>query len=390
SCITQAIKTKPNCPVDRSPISENVVLKPAAKIIVNMVNELLVYCPNHEDGCSHTGQRQLISSHLREKCEYIKLECKNDECRELVLKKDMASHMENCQARMVYCDMCKKKVPFATFEEHSDKCPNRIVECQYCHTSRPFLENDAHLDECPEKPTQCPHSQFGCSWTGRNADLLVVHNPSCPYEPLKECLEMHKRRTENLEAENMQLRTKIQELTSSVDSLRDHMTTISDWLTVMFPSHFIDPKMPTTNIIESEHSVSENEQIKNDLVTISDNLVELELRQNVALMTESLRMQEEMQSLKALCHGIRMQVHYLLMERQGGDTSRGTAAPSSSVGRSGLVATPSVRSVNSARTRALGNTNVGDSVRSNMPNNEGSSAWKVNSALSDIRQDTKL
>ncbi|CAG8541218.1 3476_t:CDS:2, partial [Ambispora gerdemannii] len=388
------IKAKPNCPVDRSPISENAVLKPAAKIIANMVNELLVYCPNNEDGCSHTGQRQLINSHLREQCEYIKLDCNIDECRELVLKKDMASHMANCQARMVYCEMCKKKVPFATFEEHSDKCPTRSVECQYCHTSRPFLENDAHLEECPEKPTQCPHSQFGCSWTGRNADLLVVHNPSCPYEPLKDCFEMHKRRTESLEAENIQLRTKVQELDLTVGSLRDQIATISNWLAVMFPSHFIDPRVPTTSIIDSEHSqellLSENEQIKNDITTITDNLAELELRQNVALMTESLRMQEEVQSLRALCHGIRMQMHYLLMERQGGEPSRGIASSSTPVGRSGLVATPSARSVNTVRTRALGSSNVGDSIGSNVPNNEGLGTRKVNSVLSDIRQDTKL
>ncbi|CAG8498056.1 2060_t:CDS:2 [Dentiscutata erythropus] len=66
SCISQAIKSRPTCPVDRSRLSDVSDLKPVSEIIFNMVNELLVYCPNKKLGCNYQGQRQLLSCHFKE------------------------------------------------------------------------------------------------------------------------------------------------------------------------------------------------------------------------------------------------------------------------------------------------------------------------------------
>lgn len=62
--------------------------------------------------------------------------------------------------------------------------------------------------------------------------------------------------------------------------------------------------------------ISENERIRSEIETLTQGLASLELKQNMAIMTESMRMQEEVQSLRAVCHGLRMQMHYLLLEQQ--------------------------------------------------------------------------
>ncbi|KAF9911999.1 hypothetical protein EC991_001446 [Linnemannia zychae] len=62
--------------------------------------------------------------------------------------------------------------------------------------------------------------------------------------------------------------------------------------------------------------ISENERIRSELETLTAGLASLELKQNMAIMTESMRLQEEVQSLRAVCHGLRMQMHYLLLEQQ--------------------------------------------------------------------------
>ncbi|KAF9583695.1 hypothetical protein BGW38_008832 [Lunasporangiospora selenospora] len=62
--------------------------------------------------------------------------------------------------------------------------------------------------------------------------------------------------------------------------------------------------------------ISENERIRSEIETLTAGLASLELKQNMAIMTESMRMQEEIQSLRAVCHGLRMQMHYLLLEQQ--------------------------------------------------------------------------
>jgi hypothetical protein len=56
--------------------------------------------------------------------------------------------------------------------------------------------------------------------------------------------------------------------------------------------------------------------MRSEIETLTAGLASLELKQNMAIMTESMRMQEEIQSLRAVCHGIRMQMHYLLLEQQ--------------------------------------------------------------------------
>lgn len=85
-------------------------LQPAARIISNMVNELLVYCPNMDGGCTHTVQRQFVKSHLKNDCGYSMASCQLEECKQLMLKKDLGSHAETCKFRTVECNMCKEKM----------------------------------------------------------------------------------------------------------------------------------------------------------------------------------------------------------------------------------------------------------------------------------------
>lgn len=85
-------------------------LQPAAKIISNMVNEILVYCPQYEQGCTYIGQRQFIESHVKSDCEYTVAPCEMEECKELLLKKDMGTHAETCKYRRLECNMCKKQL----------------------------------------------------------------------------------------------------------------------------------------------------------------------------------------------------------------------------------------------------------------------------------------
>ncbi|KAF9175668.1 hypothetical protein BGX20_002271 [Mortierella sp. AD010] len=82
--------------------------------------------------------------------------------------------------------------------------------------------------------------------------------------------------------------------------------------------------------------ISENERIRSEIETLTANLASLELKQNMAIMTESMRMQEEVQSLRAVCHGLRMQMHYLLLEQQNRHHPPGPPPPSGSpVGANG-------------------------------------------------------
>lgn len=95
-----------------------------------MVNELSVYCPRYEQGCPHVGQRQFIESHLKNDCEYTMAPCELEECKELLLKKDLQSHAETCKYRILECNMCKKKL--RAFELEVRSVPPPFFFCMKC------------------------------------------------------------------------------------------------------------------------------------------------------------------------------------------------------------------------------------------------------------------
>jgi hypothetical protein len=226
----------------------------------------------------------------------------------------------------------KLKLIHVFIKGHKSTCPVKNIECLFCHTTRIQSEHTLHLEECPEKPVACYHAEFGCSWKGHQRDLSD-HIDSCSYEPLKGFFNMYKQRNEALEQENQRLKTTIQELNSTVSLLENQVSAMSDWL-----SNFTDSKGILSNSegqpsSSSDHELllSSDDHMKNEIENLSLNLMDLD-----AIMTENMRMQEEIQSVKNICYGLRMQMHYLLMERRGGEPSVGTSGPTNSVVRTGL------------------------------------------------------
>ncbi|KAI7900793.1 uncharacterized protein BX663DRAFT_516548 [Cokeromyces recurvatus] len=329
-CIFQAIEASPICPIDRSTLSKDD-FEPAAKIIYNMVNELLVYCPHQEQGCPYIGQRQFIESHLKHDCEYIMAPCKLEECKELLLRKDLQNHVENCKYRIIECNMCKKKFCTYELENHYKLCPAEIITCPYCKTSHPRSEHIFHLKDCPQFILSCPHAEFGCVWTDERQHLKD-HLSHCPYESIKHYLYKQQQTEKALRNELQQCYKENESLKSQQHEIQQNIESLSHQLNRMFPGHFmIDPDI--TEEARNESIMSENQRMNNELETLSVNIASLELKQNMALMTETFRLQEELQSLRAICHGLRLQMHYLMMERKttastGANTTGSSASTS--------------------------------------------------------------
>ncbi|CAJ0827350.1 4309_t:CDS:2, partial [Entrophospora sp. SA101] len=174
-CINQSItSTKSICPIDRSPLSDTKnQLKPASKLIVNMVNELLVYCPNRELGCSHVGERQLIHSHIKDDCMYLEIQCCLEECKEIFLRKDLSKHIEKCLPKIVDdCELCNLKKKSFSSKDLQISSENFI--CQDCHSAFSQSQFSQHIKQCPVKVVSCLHSQFGCKWSDHST-LLSTH-----------------------------------------------------------------------------------------------------------------------------------------------------------------------------------------------------------------------
>ncbi|KAF7728920.1 hypothetical protein EC973_005315 [Apophysomyces ossiformis] len=349
TCIYQAVEAAGLCPIDRSSLAMSD-LQPAVKIIVNMVNELTVQCPRNEYGCNHTGQRQFIENHVKQDCQYTFTPCQMNECKELILKKDLINHISSCIYRSTECTMCKKKMRALELEDHHKLCPAEMIRCPHCNTSRSRSQHTAHLLSCPFHPVACAHDEFGCEWKGPRKEL-PAHLEKCSYEGIKHYLYLQRQQEKSLREEIQRLRNENNGLRQHQEEVRQQVQSLFNQLNTMFPLHFPHDDF-SENPIPQEPLQLETQQLKEEIDTLSANLASLELKQNVALMTETFRLQEEMQSLRAVCHGMRMQLHYVMMDRRG-------AVHGADASSSNTVNNPpnpaSTRVDNSSIARAIGN-----------------------------------
>ncbi|RHZ68649.1 hypothetical protein Glove_294g51 [Diversispora epigaea] len=93
-------------------------------------------------------------------------------------------------------------------------------------------------------------------------------------------------------------------------------------------------------------------------------------------------MQEELQSVKNLCHGLRMQMHYLLTERRGGG-NEATTATAPVTRTTGLI-----RSNNNVNVSIKGNNNNNNNTKAT--NGHFKSLQKLGSMGTDLPRQEKL
>ncbi|CAO3586013.1 unnamed protein product [Absidia cylindrospora] len=170
----------------------------------------------------------------------------------------------------------------------------------------------------------CPHTEFGCPWTGERA-TLDDHLASCTYEKIKGFLHQHRQKETQMKEELQALRKENESLRRHQHETKQQLDTTTNQLSVLFPGHFaVDPDIPLDT--QQEVVLSETQRLQSDIDSLSANMTSLELKQNMALMTETFRLQEELQSVRAICHGMRMQMHYLMVERRGAMMAAGAAS----------------------------------------------------------------
>ncbi|KAF8623082.1 hypothetical protein AX15_006496 [Amanita polypyramis BW_CC] len=187
-CIVSALSHAPQCPIDRSPLSEEE-LGAADSIVRALVDELMVECIHREQGCNHTCQRQLLPSHLREECTYGDVQCREEGCTERMLRMNVDAHMEAVHKRK------SQDVPSAEATDEEQPCPN----------------------------LHCPQYRNGCPFTATEQEALDVHTMTCTYQGLKGFLEISTARHASLLEQNVLLRHRVSALETSVQILRREM-----------------------------------------------------------------------------------------------------------------------------------------------------------------------
>ncbi|KAJ5072296.1 tnf receptor associated factor [Anaeramoeba ignava] len=191
-CFESAKKSNQKCPVcgEELKITENNTLH---EVFKNMVDGLLIKCPNHIKSCEHICARNEIKEHLKQ-CPFQEVTCENEGCEEKILRKDQEKHNEICAFKLVDCPQkCGAKLQLSQVEEHlKTECKRTPIQCELCKEWVPKEEIEDHMEnECRQKIIKCPHYASGCNTELKRQEMMNHLQNDCPYEKIKGLSQLH-------------------------------------------------------------------------------------------------------------------------------------------------------------------------------------------------------
>ncbi|KAL7269332.1 hypothetical protein RUND412_008013 [Rhizina undulata] len=321
ACIAEALRCSQTCPVDRKPLrSEDLTAAPI--MIANLVNDLIVICPNSEIGCPASCPRHLMGGHLREDCKYVPVKCSG--CEESIARKNANTE---CLHKLVECEYCSMSVRKLDMEDHKTQCPNIFDDCRHCMQEFPRSCIIQHEATCDAAIIACAASDVGCPWSGPRRELSE-HTTVCAFNLLRPVLQSHVNRLEALELENKTLRRRL------------------DILLPPLPAN--NPNANDSSIEDQTiYLLTEQERLRTDMDRLSASMGEMKIEQSMQLMSESARIMEDLAAIRGAITGMRIQMHWLLTTRLhnteqrhvngGANSSNNTNSQSRSTGDNGGI-----------------------------------------------------
>lgn len=223
-CILQALSVSAHCPIDRSPLSIEL-LGQADPIVRHLVEELTVRCPYLDAGCEYIGERHLLRSHLKLQCLYVQVPgpCSEEGCERAVARKDGLDGET-----------------FVHQEPDPESNDTQTITCECCgeDLSQVAAMKDHLASSCPEKTIPCGQAENGCTWKGRRLSL-EAHTDNCPYESIKGFFSIHSTKMAQLSRDNERLRLRTDELEGIIRILRQELEwtkiALGPWYRPVYP-----------------------------------------------------------------------------------------------------------------------------------------------------------
>lgn len=217
------------CPLDRTPLdaTNHNDLFPTPLLIINLIDDLKVYCLNHERGCEWSGCRWELEHHILSDCGYTGVACNgirqnSEPCTLLVERRfKEGSEPDSCIHKLYQCDYCNVQVTKITKEVHlNSECMFNYKTCDLCSNDMILQKNLAkHQENCSKLgKLQCPANKIGCKWVGNNEPALEIHlqKNNCQLNQLLPYMEAMDSKLVELSKENEFLQKQVNKILDSV------------------------------------------------------------------------------------------------------------------------------------------------------------------------------
>lgn len=382
----------PTCPTCRAAIT--TAPRKAARLIVNMCDDLKVRCPH--EGCGKIVARGHVEHHATKQCPEQRLTCPAfPACTKLTKRKHFVA--DQCRHDSQIDCGCGKVVEIGKddwLKHRDEECPEAGVKCENCHKRMPddtYLPGTVH--ECDESQGTCPGEEFGCGGCGEDDDM-VNHLRQCTIGRLAPSLRAQASLLAEIQSELAWTKRRNEVLENALDQLhqlgreeRQHIPAIRQparspaeefslpalgfedshqwqqelsgpWNALQLATNA--DQVAAIDTTSQQHLLALHESLRTnfanlqlDVRDLSSNLAEVDARMSMHIMNETLRIKEDLAHTNAALFATRSQLHWLLnRERAGQHTGvrgRAPAPPvaSSSSQAAGASAAPMARAPSS-------------------------------------------
>jgi hypothetical protein len=240
------------------------------------------------------------------------------------------------------------------------------TNCPDCNASVFHNVLQEHIDNCPDAIKLCTASKYGCPVKLKQAEI-GEHERSCPLITLGPYLDAQSSRLDSMDTTIKQLQQRNEILEDGIANIRSTLSqtprvtsdaqassptaTAIDISRSSSPSQSLAPSAQaenTSNLSSSTattYLLSLHESLRDEVSQLSGAITDLDARASMAIMSESLRIKEDMAHTNAALNSVRMQVHWLMNPRLHQGQRASTVAANTSSGASGPSTPGSSRAI---------------------------------------------
>ena len=296
---------------------------PVPRFVGRMVDDLIVKCPQNEDGCDKTMCRSDVQRHANTECEYAEIGCPDAECLSRIPRR---FYGDQCLHYSIECPDCHAKIMALDWRSHLEhECPIRKWPCNHCRAVVVAEDRKTHEKACQEAVVSCVAADSGCHFVGRKAETQT-HQEVCPVAMMQPTISALTSRLDQQEA----LMASLQYRNASIETGLKSMQTLIDTATTL--PHMGDGRasrdgQPSTTAAQetgavdapfdsaTHHLLSLHEGLREEIERVSGSVTELDARSSLMIMNENLRLKEEMSHLNAVVSSMRVQLQWLTSAR---------------------------------------------------------------------------
>ena len=311
-CLDSAMRDLPsrNCPACRQHFRIKDMER-AQKLIRTILDDLMVKCPLSSKGCTEIVTRWTVKDHVSIYCDYLEVKCSTESCHRLVQRRHTKT--KQCLHSSIKCTLCNLTVTKADYDIHmSLTCPERAT-CPHCDCRVSLSRLEEHKTACSEARTKCDGATYGCTFSGQLTEL-EAHSSTCAIKMMGPFLQAQASRLEKHEAALHHLRRQNSVFRASISNIQEMLN----------PASSNDPTALHDHAVSANHLLLLHESLQREVTQATNKIAELDAKSCTMMLNDRLLHKEEMVHTNAVLSNHRMQIQWLMSNRQPAQQVQGT------------------------------------------------------------------